>query len=70
MSDWPKTPDEMRAAGYKGTNWGKCRDCGARIYWAFTPIKEKMPTEEVYEEGVRKFRSHFTSCPAAEQRRR
>lgn len=42
--NWPATPDELSAAGYRGQRWATCT-CGARILWAFTPQGKRMPME-------------------------
>ena len=42
----------------KGTSLGKCRGCGAGVYWIKTKAGKAMPVDP---DGT----SHFATCPKA-----
>ena len=68
---FPKTRDEMVAAGYKFYNHARCngRDgvpgCGAEIEWWETPRGKKMPFD-LMPEGISPAVTHFTTCEQAD----
>ena len=49
--------------GWRADNEGHCRSCGAEVLWCFTPKGKKAPID-------RDGRSHFATCPQADQWRR
>ena len=67
--NWPATGEELKEAGYKSTDRGTCRSCGAAIIWTETPAGKKMPMERV-QVGPARFQAHFVSCPNATKHRR
>lgn len=76
---FPASADELTKAGYKGavggpdrSAWGKCRGCGARIYWATTPQGKRMPFDELGTDPLmgRIFEPHWGNCAAREQFRK
>ena len=65
--EWPATGEALRAAGYRSRGRALCSSCGASIIWAVTPYgkpipMEEVPRDEVSDDGVRRFRSHFATC--------
>lgn len=50
-------------SGWRFTNLGHCRTCGAEVAWCRTPAGRPAP---VNMDGV----SHFATCPQADQHRR
>lgn len=50
-------------SGWRFTNVGTCRTCGAQVAWCRTPAGKPAP---VNPDGV----SHFATCPQADQHRR
>lgn len=61
---FPKTIDELVAAGYKHEGTADCRGCGAAIEWWRTPKGKKIPMDH----GTAM--PHFSTCPRAEDFRR
>ena len=61
---FPKTADEMKAAGYVFDNDATCRGCGADIEWWITPRGSKIPMDPM-PRGVSEAIAHFTTCPDA-----
>lgn len=55
---FPKTEEELEAAGYKFLNAARCRGCNASIEWWETPNGKKMPMNDDYE-------PHWATCPSA-----
>ena len=84
MPPLPETKEGLEAAGYVFDNEGVCRGCGEVVEWWVTNNGKRMPMSvvaldvhgEVVESGslTRPFRfarrSHFASCPQAEDFRR
>lgn len=64
---WPKTGDEMRAAGWKSSSKGTCRACPAQIVWATSPNGKATPLIQITP-GM--WQPHFIDCPARAQFRR
>jgi hypothetical protein len=62
---FPKTRDEMIAAGYKFQNVSRCKACQAEIEWFETPRAKKMPFNEM-PSGNSLAISHFSTCPEAD----
>ena len=61
---FPKTHDELIAAGYIFKNGGHCRGCGQKIQWYQTPKGKVMPLDmDTYE-------PHWSSCPKADNFRK
>jgi hypothetical protein len=56
---WPKTPDQLREAGYAYSSEGSCKGCGAPIIWAKTPKGANMPLAAT--EGG--YQPHWADCP-------
>ena len=71
-SPWPKSGPELAREGYRSDKtWTRCRHCNARVFWAVTPSGARMPMEEAKaDDRVRRFQSHFASCPKADNLRR
>ena len=61
---FPKTEQELEAAGYEYEGTGKCRDCAVEIAWYRTPAGKRMPLEEGTLEP------HWAKCPGAERFRK
>lgn len=66
---FPATLAAMETAGYKRSNYGKCRACQDSIEWWITPNRAKiimnpMPTPD--SPAI----SHFATCPQAKQFRK
>lgn len=71
--NWPKSASQLRELGYESVkrhgraSTRQC-DCGAKIYFAWTPSSAKMPLVEVERPeglpaGERYFQPHFIDCP-------
>jgi hypothetical protein len=61
---FPKTADELTAAGYRFVNGSHCRGCGKKIQWYETPNKKKIPLDlDTYE-------PHFATCLKADEFRK
>jgi hypothetical protein len=58
---FPKTLDELRAAGYKFEGHSRCA-CGVVIEWWITPNQKRMPMD-VTDSG--KAAAHWGTCPKA-----
>lgn len=61
---FPKTKDELTAAGYKYDNKSRCRGCNSEIEWWITPKGKKMPLDPGTMEP------HWGTCPQAQDFRR
>lgn len=61
---FPKTSDELKAAGYSFDNDATCRGCGADIEWWTTPSGKRMPMDPM-DRGTSEARSHWSTCPDA-----
>lgn len=59
---FPKTMDEMNAAGYKFDNHATCRGCGDDIEWWLSPKGSKVPMNPM-DKGTSPAVSHFATCP-------
>jgi hypothetical protein len=66
---FPKTLDELKAAGYSFSDHAVCRGCGEDIEWWETPLGKKLPMNPM-ERGVTPAVSHFATCLKAERFRR
>jgi hypothetical protein len=62
---FPKTRDELVAAGYKFSNHARCKSCQAEIEWHETPRGKKMPFN-LMQDGNSLAITHFTTCPEAD----
>ena len=62
---WPKSAEELKAAGYVFDNLGLCKAaiCQARLWWFRTPKGKAMP---LVKNEVGLFSPHFADCPARE----
>lgn len=58
---FPKTFEEMKAAGYVFDNDATCRGCGDDIEWWITPAGKKLPMNPM-SSGWSPATSHFTTC--------
>lgn len=54
---FPKDTVELAIAGYKFSDDGHCRACGARIQWWITPKNRKMPLD------AETLIPHWGTCP-------
>ena len=65
---FPKTRDELIAAGYRFENHSRCTGvhCGKEIEWYRTPKGKTMPFN-VMPEGSSRAETHFSTCPDAEE---
>lgn len=61
---FPKTRDELVAAGYSYDNDATCKGCGDAIEWWTTPNGRKMPMNEM-RSGADRALAHFSSCSDA-----
>jgi len=61
---FPKTLDEMTAAGYRHEGTAKCKACQADIEWWHTPNGKKIPMDH----GTAT--PHWSTCPNAEDFRK
>ncbi len=66
---FPKTSEELKAAGYKFDNDGTCRGCGDEIEWWITPKGGKMPFNPMTS-GSAPAITHFTTCTEADSFRK
>ena len=66
---FPKTRDELIAAGYKFENHSVCRGCKQEIEWYTTPNLKKMPFD-LMPQGSSPVVSHWATCPNAGSFRR
>jgi hypothetical protein len=61
---FPKTFDEMKAAGYKFDNDAECRGCGDAIEWWITPSGKKLPMNPMTS-GSSESVAHWATCSDA-----
>jgi hypothetical protein len=61
---FPQTEPELKAAGYRYSNTGRCRGCGAMIAWYHTPTGKTIPLDDAT------FEPHWATCPKADEFRR
>jgi hypothetical protein len=61
---FPKTLDELTAAGYVFLDHATCRSCGEDIEFWQTPRGKKMPMNPM-NKGTDEAKSHFATCPDA-----
>jgi hypothetical protein len=62
---FPKTLDEMTAAGYTFSNHAECRGCGDSIEWWVSPKGNKIPMNPM-NQGTSPAISHFGTCTEAD----
>lgn len=66
---FPKTEDELTAAGYAvEQETARCRKCQAPIRWYRTPKDRLIPMDLPDDTG--EVKAHFTTCPFADEFRR
>jgi hypothetical protein len=61
---FPRTRDELIAAGYKFSNHAVCRGCKKEIEWYETPAGKKAPFD-LMQDGSSPVTSHFATCSEA-----
>jgi hypothetical protein len=61
---FPKTWDELKAAGYEWLNDSECRGCGEPIMWFRTPNGKKIPMDPM-DAGSSKATPHWATCSDA-----
>lgn len=66
---FPRTFDEMKAAGYTFDNDAECRGCGDAIEWWITPNNKKMPMNPMTS-GSSPAVAHWSTCSDAPSFRR
>lgn len=64
---FPKTLDELKAAGYRFDGHSNCRGCADIIEWWITPRGKRMPMDVQVDGSVK---SHWVTCPKAADFRR
>ena len=62
---FPKTLDEMNAAGYVFENHAECRGCGDSIEWWKTPSGKSIPMNPM-ERGSSPATAHWSTCTEAD----
>lgn len=62
--NWPRSHEEMGAAGYIYSGESTCRACRARILFYRTPNGGKIPI------NPKDFTTHFATCSAAKDFRK
>ena len=58
---FPKTSDELKAAGYVFENDATCKACGEPIEWYTTPHGRKIPMDPM-SKGTDPAITHFSTC--------
>jgi hypothetical protein len=58
---FPKTLDEIVAAGYHFKNHAECRGCGESIMWFRTPTHKNIPMNPM-ERGSSEAIAHWATC--------
>jgi hypothetical protein len=66
---FPKTLDEMKAAGYKFDNYATCRGCGDDLEWWITPTGKKIPMNPM-DRGLSDAVAHWSTCSEADSFRK
>jgi hypothetical protein len=66
----PATRDEVEAGGWRKVEARRCKLCGVPIDIFRTLLGKNAPLEEVLVDGVRKYISHFATCPHANKFRK
>lgn len=61
---FPRTFDEMKAAGYTFSNDATCRGCGDDIEWWETPNGKKLPMNPMTS-GSSEAKAHWATCSDA-----
>jgi hypothetical protein len=62
---FPQTRQALVDAGYKQTNYARCRGCSAGIEWWLTPNGQKIPMDCMKTDESPAI-THFATCPARE----
>ena len=63
----PATREEIEAGGWRKVEARRCRLCGKPLDFFRTLTGANAPLEEVLVDGVRKYVSHFATCPHADK---
>ena len=63
----PATEDELRAGGWSMVASRPCRLCKMPLDFFRTLTGSLMPCEMILDGNVRKYVSHFATCPHADQ---
>lgn len=58
---YPRTSDELKAAGYKFNGHGVCKNCGGDIEWWKTPKGKSIPMNGM-ERGSSPAVPHWNTC--------
>lgn len=67
---FPATFEELQAGGWTKCEARRCKLCGHPIDLFRTPLGKVAPMEEVLVGNVRKYVSHFATCPHAQSFRK
>ena len=61
---FPATREAMEKAGYRRSNYSRCKGCSGAIEWWMTPTGSRIPMEPMPDpESMAK--SHWGTCPNA-----
>lgn len=66
---FPKTLDELKAAGYEFDNHSHCRGCGEDMEWWKTKSGKPIPMNPM-DKGTSPAIAHFSTCPEADSFRK
>jgi hypothetical protein len=61
---FPKTMDDMKAAGYKFKDYAVCKGCGEDIEWWETPKGKNIPMNSM-QRGNDEAVTHWVTCSDA-----
>jgi len=62
---FPKTMDELKAAGYQFSGHAACKGCGEDIEWWKTPLGKSLPMNPM-DRGSAEAIAHWTTCSEAD----
>ena len=67
---FPATEEQLKAAGWRMVSSRSCRLCKMPLDFFRTLAGKMMPCEMILDGNVRKYVSHFATCPHADKFRK
>jgi hypothetical protein len=69
LMPFPATLEALEQAGYRRSNYSRCKGCRAPIEWWWTPSHESIPMETMAHPDSAAI-SHWARCPNAKDFRK
>jgi hypothetical protein len=66
---FPRTLDELKAAGYRFDNEATCRGCGDDLEWWISPTGKKIPINPM-SAGTSLATAHWATCSESDSFRK